>query len=381
MDKNTLFSSFGKWVTPINVLNIQQKVDELQQDKYVKKLTTTAYILLFLHAQLQQRESLREIADDTLDEDFQRKLGFTSISASQLSRKNNQVDPSILENIFLKLVEQIQDYSYSRKSPIKDLKVIDSSTISLCLSKYKWAKFRKTKAGIKLHLRLVFMDDETVYPEKVIITSAQHNDRTQMEFLVDEKDAMYVFDRGYVDYEKFDTYCEEGIFFASRLKKNAVVHTVDTFSLPEDSIIQSDSMVVLGSTQKLMENELRLVETIDSEGNPIRIITNRFDLPAEEIGEIYRSRWAIETFFKWMKQHAKLTVLYGTSERAVENQVYLALIKYCLLLLVKLEQKTKHSLLQISRWLKVFLWKSSDKWISRINYKSKRTSRGRQKRK
>lgn len=237
MDKNTLFSSFGKWVAPINSLNFQQKVDELKQDKYVKKLTTTAYILLFLHAQLQQREGLREIADDALDKDFHQELGFTSISAAQLSRKNNKVDSSILEGIFLKLVERIQGYSSSRKSSLKDLKVIDSSTISLCLSKFKWAKFRKTKAGIKLHLRLVFMDDETVYPEKVIITSADRNDRTQMEFLIDEKDAMYVFDRGYIDYEKFDTYCDQGIFFASRLKKNAVIHTVDTFALPEESII------------------------------------------------------------------------------------------------------------------------------------------------
>src|SRR5690606_12685881 len=122
------------------------------------------------------------------------------------------------------------------------------------------------------------MDDKTVYPEKVIVTSAGPNDRTQMEFLIDEKDAMYVFDRGYVDYEKFDTYCEDGIFFASRLKKNAVIHTLETFTLPEGSIIQSDSMVVIGSAQKHMENVLRLVETIDTEGNPIRIITNRFDL-------------------------------------------------------------------------------------------------------
>ncbi|WP_439644876.1 transposase [Caldalkalibacillus mannanilyticus] len=129
-----------------------------------------------------------------------------------------------------------------------------------------------------------------------------------------------------------------------------------------------------------MENVLRLVETVDTEGNPIRIITNRFDLSAEEFGEIYRFRWAIETFFKWMKQHAKITVLYGTSDQAVENQVFLALIKYCLLLLVKLEQKTNQSLLQISRWLKVYLWQHSLDWISRINFKSKRTSRGRQKR-
>lgn len=381
MDKHTLISSFGKWVAPISSSYFQEKVDQLQQDKYVKKLTTSAYILLFLHAQLQQRESLREIADDTLNKDFQKELGFTSISASQLSRKNNQVDPSILEGIFLKLVERIQSYSSPQISSIKNLKVIDSSTISLCLSKFKWAKFRKTKAGVKLHLRLVFMDNETVYPEKVMITTADYNDRTQMEFLIDEKDVMYVFDRGYVDYETFDTYCDQGIFFASRLKKNAVIQTLATFSVPEESIILSDSMVVLGSAQRHMENVLRLIETIDSEGNPIKIITNRFDLEAEEIGEIYRSRWAIETFFKWMKQHAKLTVLYGTSEKAVENQVYLALIKYCLLLLIKLEQKTKHSLLQLSRWLKIYLWRSCSKWFSQINYKSRRTSRGRQKRK
>jgi hypothetical protein len=380
MDKNTLFSSFGKWVAPINSLKFQEKVEELQQDKYVKKLTTKAYILLFLHAQLQQREGLREIADDALNSDFQQVLDFTSISASQLSRKNNQVDPSILEDVFLKLVQQIQSYSTHRMGAINNLKVIDSTTISLCLSKYKWAKFRKTKAGIKLHLRLVFMDEETVYPEKVVITSAGRHDRTQMEFLIDEKDAMYVFDRGYIDYKKFDTYCDQGIFFASRLKKNALIHTIESFPVPEDSTIRSDSMVVVGTPQNRMENVLRLIETIDSEGNPIRIITNRFDLDSQEIGEIYRSRWAIETFFKWMKQHAKITTLYGMSEKAVENQVFLALIKYCLLVLIRLEQKTKHSLLQLSRWLKVYLWKPCIDWISRMNYKSKRTSRGRQKR-
>ncbi|WP_439644877.1 transposase [Caldalkalibacillus mannanilyticus] len=202
MDKDTLLFSFGKWVAPINSLNFQEKVDELQQDKYVKKLTTASYILLFFHA--------------------------------QLSRKNNRVDADILEAIFHELVIQIQGYSPSRMSSIRNLKVIDSSTISLCLSQFKWAKFRKTKAGIKLHLRLVFMDNETVYPEKVIVTSASRNDRTQMEFLIDEADAMYVFDRGYVDYEKFDTYCDQGIFFASRLKKNAVIHTLEAFTLPEE---------------------------------------------------------------------------------------------------------------------------------------------------
>lgn len=291
MDKNTLFSSFGKWISSINSLKIQERIDELNQDKYVKKLTTKAYLLLFLHAQLHQRDGLRAIADDALHHDFQRELGFTSISAAQLSRKNKRVDPTILADIFMDLVQQIRSKSIFRSCSVKnDFRIVDSSTISLCLNKYKWATFRKSKAGIKVHLRLVFVEENMVMPEKVVITSAKPNDRTQMEVLIDEKGAMYVFDRGYVDYEKWDSYCDQGIFLASRLKKNAVIRKLESFSLPEGSAIQSDSMVLVGTPQKRMDNVLRLIETTDSEGNPIQIITNRFDLDAEEIDEIYRSR-------------------------------------------------------------------------------------------
>jgi IS4 transposase len=109
------------------------------------------------------------------------------------------------------------------------LKIIDSSTIPLNLTNYKWATFRKTKSGVKLHLRLVFMDQQQVYPDKVAITTANEHDRNQLEVLVDDKEAMYVFDRGYIDYGKFDQFFDEGIFFASRLKKNAVVRTLESF--------------------------------------------------------------------------------------------------------------------------------------------------------
>ncbi|MED1695592.1 IS4 family transposase [Brevibacillus agri] len=380
MDKNTLFSSFGKWVAPINIMKLQQRIDETDQDKYVKKLTTKAYLLLFLHAQLQQREGLRAIADDVLSKKFQRELGLSSISPAQLSRKNNQVEPALLEEIFVDLVQQIQSVSGNTYSLRKDMKIIDSTTIGLCLQKYKWATFRKTKAGIKLHLRLVFADQGDVYPEKITITGAKSNDRTQMESLIDEIGAMYVFDRGYVDYEKFDEYTDKGIFFASRLKDNAEVRHLHTFQLPPESTVLSDSMILLGTPQKRVDNVLRLIETLDSKGNLIRIITNRFDLEAEELSDIYRWRWQIELFFKWLKQHVKIKTFYGTSDNAVRNQVLLALIAYCLLLLVKLEQNSQHSLLQIRRWLKVFLWQTFEQWIGRMNYQSKRTSRGRQKR-
>ncbi|MED2818426.1 IS4 family transposase, partial [Brevibacillus porteri] len=380
MDKNTLFSSFGKYISPINIVKFQQRIDETDQDKYVKKLTTKAYLLLFLHAQLQQREGLRAIADDVLSKKFQRELGLSSISPAQLSRKNNRVDPALLEEIFVDLVGQIQRHSGNTYSLRKDMKIIDSTTIGLCLQKYKWATFRKTKAGIKLHLRLVFADQGDVYPEKITITGAKSNDRTQMESLIDEIGMMYVFDRGYVDYEKFDEYTDKGIFFASRLKDNAEIRHLYEFKIPLESSVLSDSMILLGTPQKRVDNVLRLIETLDSKGNLIRIITNRFDLEAEELSDIYRWRWQIELFFKWIKQHVKIKNFYGTSENAVRNQVLLALIAYCLLLLVKLEQNSQHSLLQIRRWLKVFLWQTFEQWIGRMNYQSKRTSRGRQKR-
>jgi len=356
MDKNTLFSSFGKWVMPINFLTLHEQVQTIQQDKYTKKLTTRAYLLLFLHAHLHEKESLRAISDSLLDEEFQKALGLDSISASQLSRKNNAVDPTLLAHVFIHLVQQIRCHQQGSRSTGLSLKIIDSTTVPLCLTHYKWATFRKTKAGVKLHVRLVFMDKNTVYPEKAMVTPARVHDRTQLEVLVDEKEAMYVFDRGYVDYERFDRFCDEGLFFASRLKKNAVIRVLQTFSVSEDSPILSDAMVVLDTPQKRTEHVYRLIEIHDSQGHLIRIVTNRFDLSAEEIGEIYRSRWMIELFFKWLKQHVCIKTFYGTSERAVQNQIFMALIAFCLLVLVQLETCAKQSLLQLKRWLKALLW-------------------------
>jgi IS4 transposase len=159
-----------------------------------------------------------------------------------------------------------------------------------------------------------------------------------------------------------------------------VVRLVESFTLPENSQVLSDEMVYIGTPQKRMENVLRLIHTEDSEGNPVAILTNRFDLTAEELGQIYRERWAIETFFKWMKQHVCIKSFYGTSEQAVMNQVWIALIAFCLLVLVKMETCTKRSLLELYRWLNTLLWESAETWFQRINRKPVQTSAGRRKR-
>lgn len=369
MDKNTLLSSFGKWVSPINIEKLCEQVEELKQDYYTKKLTTEAYIKLLLFAHLHETESLEAMSDALLDDELQKSLGFDSISASQLSRKNNEVNPAILSNLFLDLVSKIHSF-HNQTGKHRSLKIIDSSTLPLNLTNYKWAKFRKTKAGVKLHLRLVFMDKDTVYPEKAVITTAKEHDRNQLEVLVDDQEAMYVFDRGYVDYEQFDRMTDEGYFFVSRLKKNAVIRELETFSLPDDSTVLSDKMVYIGTTQNRTENVFRLLEVVDTKGNILRLITNRFDLDAEEISDIYRSRWAIELFFKWLKQHVEIKHFYGMSETAIQNQIYLALIAYCLHVLIQLEMKSKKSLLRISRWLKAALWKPAYVWIRRFDGRS-----------
>src|SRR5690625_284226 len=171
MDKNTLKTSFGKWISPINMKKLSKQVEILQQDYYTKKLTTEAYLKAMLFAQLHETESLHAISDALLDEDFQEALRFESISASQLSRKNNEVDPAILATIFLDLVGQIQSHKHQvRKS--MPLKIIDFTTFSLNLTYYKWATFLKTKAGAKLHLRLMFMGKDNVYPDKMIMTTS-----------------------------------------------------------------------------------------------------------------------------------------------------------------------------------------------------------------
>ena len=365
MDKNTLKTSFGKWITPINFKKLCEQVKTREQDHYTKKLTTEAYLKLMLFAQLHETESLHAMSDALLDEDLQRALGFEAISASQLSRKNNEIDPSILATLFLDLVAQIQGFHVKQKIRMP-LKIIDSTTLPLNLTNYKWAKFRQTKAGVKLHLRLVFMDEKTDYPDKVVITNAKEHDRNQLEVFIDEQDAMYVFDRGYVDYERFDRMTDDGYFFVSRVRKNAVIREVESFSLPEDSIALSDKMVYLGSTQNRTENVFRLIEVTDTKGNILRLVTNRFDLSADEISDIYRSRWAIELFFKWLKQHVKIKHFYGMSENAIQNQIYIALITYCLHVLIQLETDSEKTLLRISRWLKAALWKPAYIWLRRF---------------
>lgn len=368
MDKITPKTSFGQWFSLINLQLFEDSVKTMKLDYYTKKLTTESFLKLLLFAQLEEVESLHELNDCLFDDQLQKEVNLDSISISQLSRRLNGMNPDIFQRLFLDLVSQIHVKTHYTKL-VMPLKIIDSTTLPLNLTNHRWAEFRKTKAGVKVHLKLVFMAKGLSYPEKAVITNAKEHDRNQLEVLVDDKECMYVFDRGYLDYVRFDRMTDDGYFFLSRLRKNAFLRVVDEFKLPNDSMVLSDQMVLIGTTQNRAENYFRLVKVEDTKGNVLQLVTNRFELSAEEISEMYKSRWAIELFFKWMKQHVNIKKFYGQSESAIYNQVFIALIVFCLNVLVQIETSSNRTLLQISRYLRASLWKPAYIWLRKIEGK------------
>nr|MBO2504672.1 IS4 family transposase [Bacilli bacterium] len=371
MDKFTRKTSFEQWLSPLNFKLFDEQVENFQLNRYTKKLYMASFMKLLLYAQLHETESLRALSDAVFSDDLQKATGLNSISFSQLGRRLNHIPTEFFQTLFLDLVAQLhQDTHFStRRKTTTPLKIIDSSTLPLNVTNHRWAEFRKTKSGVKLHLRLVFMDQGRSYPDQAVITNAIEHDRGQLEVFVDDKECMYVFDRGYLDYEQFDRMMDDGYFFVSRLRKNAVTRVLETFSTPSDSTVLSDEMVVIGTTQNRSENAFRRLRILDTKGQELTLLTNRFDLDAEEISDIYKSRWAIELFFKWIKQHLNIKRFYGHSEQAVHNQIYLVLIVYCLNVLAQLHTNSNLSYLKISRYLKAALWKSSHIWIRKIQGK------------
>lgn len=372
MDKFTRKTSFEQWFSPISSTKLDELVESYQLNTYTKKLYIDSFLKLFVFAQLNETESLRAVSDTLFSDDLQKTTDLESISFSQLGRRLNQVPTDVFQQVFLDLVTQIHKKTNfeQRRKTTTPLKIIDSSTLPLNLNNHKWAEFRKTKSGIKLHLRLVFLEKGCSYPDQAVLTNAKEHDRGQLEVLVDDKECMYVFYRGYLDYKRFDLMTYDGYFFVSRLRKNAVIRVLEPFERPKDSTVLSDEMILIGTTQNRAENAFRLIKVLDSKGKELHLITNRFDLSADEIAELYKSRWAIELFFKWLKQHLNIKKFYGQSEQAVHNQVYIAMIVYCLHVLAQLNTNSSKTYLKISRLLKAAPWKSAHIWIRKIEGKA-----------
>ncbi|ACL19992.1 IS4 family transposase [Desulfitobacterium sp. LBE] len=378
-DKDTTQSTFMQAFQPFFSKDLWETIHREVPglDLRSQKLTTNQLTLLISHAQLQEYRALRKISTSVHHDSLGQAIGLESISHSQISRRLKTLPTQVPEMLFkgtLHNVAQKQGYGKIRQQ-LGKLYMIDASTMSLCLSRYPWAVFRKSKAGVKMHLRLSF--DAMAVPDEVLVTPAKTADRKKLdELIVQDQEALNIFDRGYVDYKLFDDYCEKGIRFVTRLKNNAVIEfTGVERPVKEDGLIEEDVDVILGAGSRKMKHTLREVTIDDNVHEPFTILTNDFNLSAEELGEIYRYRWQIELFFKWLKQHAQIKHFYGTSETAVINQILLALMMYCLLVLLKLEAGYPRDLLTLQRLLIACLFERYEEFLEKLRRRRRKGSK------
>ncbi len=233
---------------------------------------------------------------------------------------------------------------------------LDSTTIDLCLSVFPWARFRARKAAIKMH---TLLDLRGPIPTFIEVSDGKLHDVNVLDLLVPEPASFYVMDRGYVDFERLYVFHRGGAFFVTRTKRG--VRLRRRYSQPVDAStgVRSDHTVVLASTasRKHYPDPLRRIHYYDAEQDrSLRFLTNNFDLPALTICQLYKSRWQVELFFKWIKQHLRIKAFYGYSENAVKTQIWIAVSVYVLVAIVRKRLGLEASLHEILQVLSVTLF-------------------------
>lgn len=317
-------------------------------DKGVSKYKTYDQFVALTFGQLSKCQSLNDIsAGIGVSEIFIKDLGLTQSPArSTMSDGNKKRDWHVFESLYYRLLSHYKSTlkHHHNEHIIKEIKgkvvkLIDSSTISLCLAMFDWAEFRTAKGGIKLHTS---WDYNLMIPEVVNITEAKIHDRYGLDQLIFPKDTIIVEDRAYFDFELMLNRINAENVFVTRIKTNTVYETIEELELPDniDQNILKDEVIRLTSDKAkeigISEHKLRLVHVYkEDEKKVIVIITNQLDWEYNTIAELYKKRWDIELFFKALKQNLQIKTFWGTSENAVKSQIFVALINYLLLELIK----------------------------------------------
>jgi transposase len=233
---------------------------------------------------------------------------------------------------------------------------LDSTIIDLCLSLFPWAAFRKRKGAIKLH---TLLDLHGSIPTMIFITHGKIHDVKILDNLLIEPGAIYVMDRGYLDFARLHKIQQASAFFVTRAKKNFNFKRLYSHDVDKETGIQCDQTIVLMGfySKKDYPEKLRRIRLLDPETKKRLIfLTNNFKLPAKTIADLYRCRWQVELFFKWIKQHLRIKAFYGTSENAVKTQIWIAISVYVLVAIVKKQMKLDLSLYTILQILSVSLF-------------------------
>jgi len=312
--------------------------------------------------QLAGRSSLRDIVENVSAQTHRLyHLGCAKMSRSNLSRVNNDKPYMLYEALFGKLLSRCQGkvpgHGFRFKNPLYSL---DASTIDLCLSVFPWADFRTTKGAIKLHVGL---NHAGHIPEFVTVTDGKKHDVTVGRMLEFPKGSIIAIDKGYNDYAWYNQLTNKGIFFVTRLKSNAKYRVLSRRTVLKNKGLRSDQTIEFTGTQtaKKCPVQLRRISYRDvTTGKRYVFLTNNFKLAAKTIADIYKARWDVELFFKWVKQNLKIKSFVGTSKNAVMTQIWIALCVYLLLAFLKYQSKLRKSMQQILRILQLNLFEKRD---------------------
>jgi hypothetical protein len=342
----------------------QKCVARYAGDRYLKNLSCWDQYLAMAFAQLTYRESLRDI--EACLRSIGGKLyhmGFRGkVARSTLADANESRDWRIYAD-FAQVLIAIARPLYAC-DPIgidldQSLYALDSTTIDLCLSLFPWAEFRKHKAAIKMH---TLLDLHGNIPTFIRITSGKMHDVNILDEIMPQPGAFYVMDRGYIDFQRLFVFTLSSAFFVVRTKSNVLLQRRYSHPVDKGTGVCSDQTVILSSFESasVYPDVLRKVSYCDAKtGKRLKFLTNNFTLSALTIAQIYKQRWQVELFFKWIKQHLRIKAFYGTSENAVKTQIWIAVSVYVLVAIVRKRLELDASLYQILQILSVSLFEKT----------------------
>jgi len=331
-------------------------------EKRVRSFSCWTQFACLVYAQLSRQMSLRDlvIALETKQTFLYHCFGTQNVCRTTFADANERRPYQIYESLFMKLYQQclVQAPEHQFRFRHK-LYSFDASVIDLCLSVFPWATFRRTKGAIKLH---ALLDHGGHVPSFVSVTTGKTHDINEARKLVLEPDSILTFDRGYVDYKWFHALHLQKVYFVTRLKRGAAFRIIERRKPPPFSGVTSDQTIrITGSKPDSIPIPLRRIGYIDpATGNRYYFLTNLFRLSAKTIAEIYRARWQVELFFKWIKQHLRINTFIGTSPNAVMSQVYVAMTTYLLLSYLKFTSRSPLTLYALAKRLEVSLFDPVD---------------------
>ena len=348
---------FAQLISFLNEDKFRRIVNKFQGNRYIKHFTCWNQLLSLMFGQLSNRESLRDLII-ALDAHHSKcyHLGIgRNVSRSSLSRANQDRDYHIFEEYAYYLINEARQKRATEIFKLGgNIYAFDSTTIDLCLAVFWWAKFRKKKGGIKVH---TLYDVETQIPAFIHITEAAVHDSKTMKEIPYESGSYYIFDRAYNNFKMLYKVHQIDAFFVVRAKKNLQYKSIKWKRRLPKNVLSDVTIELIGFYPKqYYPEQFRLVRYWDEEQKrEFVFLTNAMHISALQVAELYKNRWQVELFFKWLKQHLKIKKFWGTTENAVRVQIYSAICTYCLVAIVQHDMHLDRSTYEILQILSISL--------------------------